>query len=107
MRSTTSTAASPSRNATTLSTFNQCIGVDLVDLEVRDGTSAKALNVVCWGTGLQFVQPLWTSYTAKTVMNEFKIAWVNIMDGRRSLYMIRVQNSWEMSSRTRQELQAS
>ena len=27
--------------------FNQCIGVDLVDLEVRDGTSAKALNVVC------------------------------------------------------------
>ena len=28
------------------------------------------------GTGLQFVQPLWTSYTAKTVMNEFKIAWV-------------------------------
>ena len=56
--------------------FNQCIGVDLVDLEVRDGTSAKALNVVCWGTGLQIVQPLWTNYTAKTVMKEFKIAWV-------------------------------
>ena len=33
--------------------FNQCIGVDLYDLEVRDGTSAKALNVVCLGTGLQ------------------------------------------------------
>ncbi len=32
--------------------FNQCIGVDLIDLEVRDGTSAKALNVVFWGTGL-------------------------------------------------------
>ena len=56
--------------------FNQCIGVDLVDLEVRYGTSAKALNVVCWGTGLQIVQPLWTNYTAKTVMKEFKIAWV-------------------------------
>ena len=56
--------------------FNQCIGVDLVDLEVRDGTSAKASIVVCWGTGLQIVQPLWTSYTAKTVMKEFKIAWV-------------------------------
>ena len=56
--------------------FNQCIGVDLVDLKVRDGTSAKALNVVCWGTGNQIVQPLWTSYTAKTVMKEFKIAWV-------------------------------
>ena len=56
--------------------FNQCIGVDLVDLEVRDGTSAKALNVVCWGTGLQIVQPLWTNFTAKTVMKEFKIAWV-------------------------------
>ena len=55
--------------------FNQCIGVDLVDLEVRDGTSAKALNVVCWGTGLQIVGPLWTNYTAKTVMKEFKIAW--------------------------------
>ena len=56
--------------------FNQRIGVDLVDLEVRDGTSAKAFNVVCWGTGLQIVQPLWTGYTAKTVMKEFKIAWV-------------------------------
>ena len=38
--------------------FNQCIGVDLVVLEVRDGTSARALNGVCWGTGLQIVQPL-------------------------------------------------
>ena len=51
-------------------------GEKLVDLEVRDGTSAKALKVVCWGTGLQIVQPLWASYTAKTVMKEFKIAWV-------------------------------
>ena len=50
--------------------FNQCIGVDLVDLEVRDGTSAKASNVVCWGTRLQIVQPLWTNYTAKTVMKK-------------------------------------
>ena len=57
--------------------LNQCIGVDLVDLEVREGTSAKALNVVCWSTGLQIVQPLWTSYTAtKTVMKEFKNVWV-------------------------------
>ena len=56
--------------------FDLCIGVDLVYLEVRDGTSAKALNVVCWGTGLQIVQPLWTNNTAKTVMKEFKIAWV-------------------------------
>ena len=38
--------------------FNQCIGVDLVDLEVRYGTSAKALNVVCWSTRLQIVQPV-------------------------------------------------
>ena len=42
--------------------------------EVRDGTSAKALNVVCWSSKL--FSPLWTSYTAKTVMNEFKVAWV-------------------------------
>ena len=56
--------------------FNQCIGVDLVDLEVRDATSAQALNVVCWGTGLQIVQPLWTSYTSKTVMKEIEVAWV-------------------------------
>ena len=28
---------------------NQRIGLDLVDMEVRDGTSAQALNVVCWG----------------------------------------------------------
>ena len=54
--------------------FNQCIGVDMVGLEVRDGTSAKASNLVSWGTGLQIVQPLWTSYTAKTVMKVFKIA---------------------------------
>ena len=39
--------------------FKQCIGVDLVDLEVRDGTSAKALNVVCCDTGLQIAQPFW------------------------------------------------
>ena len=75
--------------------FNQCICVDLVDLEIRDGTSAKALNVVCRGTGLQIVHPLWTSYTAKTVMKEFEIAWV------------KHYGWWEMSSRTRQELQAS
>ena len=30
----------------------------------------------CWGTGLQIVQPLWTSYTAKTVMKEFKVVCV-------------------------------
>ena len=45
-------------------------------LEVRGGTSAKALNVVCWSTVLHIVQPLWTNYTAKTVMKEFKIACV-------------------------------
>ena len=28
------------------------------------------MEVVCWCTGLQIVQPLWTSYTAKTVMKE-------------------------------------
>ena len=39
-------------------------------------TSAKALDVVCWGTGLQIVQPLWTSHTAKTVMKEFKVVWM-------------------------------
>ena len=46
--------------------FNQCIGVDLVDLEVRDGTSAKALNVVCWGTGLQIVVPATSQSGAST-----------------------------------------
>ena len=56
--------------------LTSAFGVDLVDLEVRDGTSVKALNVVCWSTGLQVVQPLWTNYTAKTVMKESKIAWV-------------------------------
>ena len=50
--------------------FNQCTGVDLVDLEVRDGTSAKALNVVSWGAGLQIGD------TAKAVMSEFKAVWV-------------------------------
>ena len=37
--------------------FNQCIGVDLVDLEVRDGTSAKALNVVCWAPDSRLFSP--------------------------------------------------
>ena len=84
--------------------FNQCIGVDLVDLEVRDGTSAKALNVVCWGTGLQIVQPLWTNYTAKTVMKEFKNAWVK-QDGWPET-IVHDQGPEIMGSRTRQELQA-
>ena len=79
--------------------FNECIGVNLVDLEVRDGTSAKALNVVCFShCGQVTPRRLWKSS---------KLLGWNIMDGRRSLYMIRVQNSWEMSSRTQQELQAS
>ena len=52
--------------------FNPCIGVDLVDLEVRDGTSAKALNVVFWGTGLQIIQALWNGCTAHALMSEFK-----------------------------------
>ena len=54
--------------------LNQCIGVDLVDLEVRDGTSAKALNVVCWGTSLQIVQASCNGYTVHAVMSEFKAA---------------------------------
>ena len=56
--------------------FNQCIGVDWVDLKVRDGTSAKALHVVCWGTGLQIIQALWNGYTAHALMSEFKAVWV-------------------------------
>ena len=56
--------------------FNQRVGVDLVDLEVRDGTSAKALNVVCWGTGLRIFQAPWNGYTAHAVMSQFKAAWV-------------------------------
>ena len=77
VRSTTSTASTPSRIVTTLPTFlTSALALTLIDLEVRDGTSAKALNVVCWGTGLQIVQPMWTNCTAKTVMKEFKIAWV-------------------------------
>ena len=51
--------------------FNQCIGVDLVDLEVRDRISAKALKVVRWGTGLQIVQALWNEHTAHAVMSQF------------------------------------
>ena len=47
----------------------------LVELEVRDGTSAKALNVVCWCTGLQIVHALWNGYTAHAVMSEFKAVW--------------------------------
>ena len=45
---------------------------ELVDLEVRNGTSAKALNVVCWGTGLQIIRALWNGYTANAVLFEFK-----------------------------------
>ena len=56
--------------------FNQCIGVDLVDLEVRDRISAKALNVVCWGPELQIVHALWNGHTADAVMSEFKAVWV-------------------------------
>ena len=51
--------------------FNQCIGVDLVNLEVREDFG-KAIDVVCWGTGLQIVQSLWNGHTAHAVMSEFK-----------------------------------
>ena len=54
--------------------LNQCIGVDLVDLEVRDGTAAKALHVVCWGTSLQIVDASCNGYTVYAVMSEFKAA---------------------------------
>ena len=37
---------------------NQYIGVDLVDLEVRDGTSAKALNVVAGVPGFRLFSPV-------------------------------------------------
>ena len=50
--------------------FNQGTSVDLVNLEVRDRISAKAIDVVCWGTGLQIVQSLWNWHTALAVMSE-------------------------------------
>ena len=53
------------------SRFKRCIGIDLVDLEVRNGISARALNVVCWTTGLHVVQELWNGCTAHAVMSEF------------------------------------
>ena len=88
--------------------FNQCIGVDLVDLEVRDGTSAKALNRGLLGHRAPncsaLVDKLHREDRDERVQN---CLGGNILAGRRSLYMIRVQNSWEVSSRTRQELQAS
>ena len=37
--------------------FNQSIGVDLVDFEVRVGTSAKALNVVAGALGSKLFSP--------------------------------------------------
>ena len=56
--------------------FNQCSSVDLVNLEVRNRISAKAIDVVCWGTGLQIVEALWSGHTAHAVMSEFKSVWV-------------------------------
>ena len=75
--------------------FNQCIGVDLVNLEVRDRISAKAIDVVCWGTGLQIVQSLWNGHTALAVMSEFKAVWVKHYGCQKSLLStIKDQNSW-------------
>ena len=54
--------------------LNQCIGVDLVDLEVPDGTAAKALHVVCWGTSLQIVDASCNGYTVHAVMSEIQAA---------------------------------
>ena len=48
--------------------------------------SAKAPNVVCWGTGLQIVHALWNGYTAHAVVSEFKAVcvkhcgWPEIVD---------------------------
>ena len=56
------------------SRFKRCIGIDLVDLEVRNGISARALNVVCWNNGLLVVQELWNGCTAHAVMSEFELS---------------------------------
>ena len=56
--------------------LDQCIGVDLVDLEVRDGTSAKALNVVFGSTSHQIVQALCNEFTVHAVMSVIKAVWV-------------------------------
>ena len=80
--------------------FNQCIGVDLVDLEVRDGTSAKAFKGVCWCTGLQILQELWNGYTANAVMSKFKVAWVKHYGCPEILVHDQGPSSWEVNSKT-------
>ena len=70
---------------------------DLVDLEVRNGISARALHVVCWGTGLQVVQELWNGCTAHAVNTV----------GQRSLSTIKDRSPWGVTSETLREPQVS
>ena len=56
--------------------FIQVVGADGVELEVREGTSCKALNVVCQGTGLQIVIPIWDAYDSESSLSTFKRHWV-------------------------------
>ena len=49
----------------------------------------KHKNVVCWSTGLQIVQPLWTSYTAKTVMKRVQNCLGETLPSRQKLVLTR------------------
>ncbi len=56
--------------------FNQCVGIDCLDLEVRSNLKVKALNVICWGTGLQIIHALWNGLSAAITADAFKHCWV-------------------------------
>ena len=56
--------------------FNQLLGVDGVELQTRDGTKCMALNMVCHGTGLQIVIPMWDGYDSSKVTRVLKQHWV-------------------------------
>ena len=72
--------------------FNDVVGLDLFFLNTYEGHTSPAMNIVCWGTGLQRVIPL-QDQSGETLRNAYRNNWLRsygrprilVVDQQRSL----------------------
>ena len=72
--------------------FNDVVGLDLFFLNPYEKHTLPAMNIVCWGTGLQHVIPL-RDQSGKTLRNAYRNNWLRsygrprilVVDQQRSL----------------------
>ena len=73
--------------------FNDVVGLDLFFLNTYEKHTLPAMNIVCWGTGLQRVIPL-RDQSGETLRNAYRNNWLRsygrprilVVDQQRSLY---------------------